>query len=351
VQHITSMLRENRTMKNNDIILMAHGGGGQMTGSLIKDVIVSELGNPILNMMDDAACLDIEERDVVMTTDSYVVDPIFFPGGDIGMIAACGTINDLAMQGARPLYMSLALILQEGLSVDDLKKVVKSLKVVCDDAGVSIVTGDTKVVERSKEQSGLFINTTGIGVKVEGVDVSASNARPGDLVIVTGTIGDHGMAIMNVREGLDIRSGLVSDAAPLWGLIKCVFDVTTNIHCLRDPTRGGVAAALCDISKKSGFSIRLKEASLPVRAEVRGACDILGMEPLNVANEGKAIVICAADERERVLNALQMHPLGKDACVIGEVCEATEGIVTLQTSVGGERIVDIPVGEDLPRIC
>lgn len=337
-------------MNSDDIILMAHGGGGQMTGRLIKDLIVSELGNPILDRLDDAACLDIESRDVVMTTDSFVINPTFFPGGDIGMLAACGTLNDLAMQGAQPLYLSLALILEEGLSIAELKTAISSLKTVCDEVGVSVVTGDTKVVERTGGW-GMFINTTGIGVKMAGVDVSSSNAAPGDLVIVTGTIGDHGMAVMNAREGLDIESGLVSDAAPLWGLVKCVLDVVPDIHCLRDPTRGGVAAALCDIADKSNCSIRLKEASLPVKAEVQGACDILGMDPLNVANEGKAIIICPEADRERVMDALQAHPQGKDACVIGEVCSSNPGTVTLRTRAGGERIVDVPVGEGLPRIC
>lgn len=344
----------------DDIVLMGHGGGGRLTKELIDRIIARELGNPILNEMDDAACLTVQEPYLALTTDSYVIDPIFFPGGDIGKLAVCGTINDLAMQGAEPRYMSMALILEEGLPLKDLERVVRSMKNVLMETGVQVVTGDTKVVGAMRRATnnagtsspgGLFVNTTGLGIRRPGVNVSVANARPGDAVIVSGTIGDHGIAIMNAREGLKLESSLISDAAPLWGMIGPLLDAVPTVHCLRDPTRGGLAAALCDIAERSRHGIRIREAALPIKNEVRGACGILGLEPLNVPNEGKAVVVCFAADAARALSVLRSHPLGRDACVIGEVCEEPKGMVLLKTRVGSERIVDIPTGEDLPRIC
>lgn len=338
-------------MKKDDIILMGHGGGGLMTGRLIRDLIVKELGNPILDRLDDAACLDIPEREIVFTTDSYVIDPIFFPGGNIGGLAVCGTVNDLVMQGAEPRYLSLGLIIQEGLPLSDLEKIVYAIRDVAVQVGVQVVTGDTKVIEGRDEQGGLFINTSGIGVLMPGVDVSVSNAKDGDVIIVTGTIGDHGVAIMNEREGLGLQSSLVSDVAPLWGMIKRLLEDASLVHCLRDPTRGGVAAAFCDIAQSSSCGIRVYEKSLPIKKEVKGSCGLLGLDPLNVANEGKAVIVCPGEKKDYVLDLIKSHELGRDACVIGEVVRSPAGRVVLVTRAGGERIVDVPAGEDLPRIC
>lgn len=346
--HTTDMV-DGSGMSKDDIILMGHGGGGVLTGQLIQDLIMSELGNPILATLDDAACLGEQSGDLVMTTDSFVVNPVFFPGGDIGRLAACGTLNDLAMQGGEPRYLTLGLILEEGLLLEDLRRIVASVGQACREVGAQVVAGDTKVVER-RGGFGIFVNTAGLGVKAAGVDVASSNAQRGDVVVSTGTLGDHGIAIMNVREGLGIQSDLVSDAAPLWGLVKPLLEAL-DVHCLRDPTRGGVAAALCDIAKQSGCGIRIQEAALPVRDEVRGACDLLGFDPLNVANEGKALVLCPESQAEAALGILKAHPLGADACVIGKVVADTDATVLLRTRVGGDRIVGIPLGEDLPRIC
>ncbi|TFH16175.1 MAG: hydrogenase expression/formation protein HypE [Lentisphaerales bacterium] len=338
-------------MKQNDVVLMGHGGGGALTNTLIRNLIVRELGNPVLNRLDDGACLEIEERDLVFTTDSYVIDPIFFPGGDIGHLSVCGTVNDLAMQGAEPRYLSRGLIIQAGLLMSDLERIIASIRDVARDVGVQVVTGDTKVIENTGARGGIYINTSGIGVRKPGVDVSVANARDGDVVIVTGTIGDHGIAILNEREGLGMKSALVSDAAPLWPMIDKLLDDVPSIHCLRDPTRGGVAAATCDIAESSGCTIRIKETSLPVKDEVHGACNLLGLDPLNVANEGKAVVVCAPEDKDQTLRILRAHPLGERASVIGSVVSGAKGRVVMTTRAGGERIVDVPAGEDLPRIC
>jgi hydrogenase expression/formation protein HypE len=339
----------------DDVILMGHGGGGGLTRDLIRDLIVRELGNPVLAPLDDAACFASPGPDLVMTTDSYVIDPIFFPGGDIGRLAVCGTVNDLAMQGGRPWYLTLALILEEGLAVRDLERIVCSIGATAREAGVSVVTGDTKVVESRKGEprrgGGLFINTTGLGVRVPGVDTAVANARPGDAVIVSGTLGDHGVAVLSRREGLDLCSGLESDVAPLWSLVETLLRAVPRVACLRDPTRGGLAAALCDVAESSGCGVRVEEAAIPLREEVRGACDILGLDPLNVANEGKALVVCRGADAEAALAALRSHPAGREARLIGEILSGPKGAVLLRTTAGGERVVDVPTGEDLPRIC
>lgn len=337
-------------MKDEDIILLSHGGGGSRTGDLLKSVILPALDNPVLRQLDDAACVSVPGTELAFTTDSYVVKPLFFPGGDIGRLAVCGTVNDLAMQGAEPRYLSLGFILEEGFRVSDLRRVVQSVAQAAKEAGVVIATGDTKVVERSSG-GGLFINTSGIGVRRAGVDTHVSNARPGDAVIVSGPIGDHGVAVMSVREGLAFKSRLASDVAPLAGMIARVLDAAPGVRCLRDPTRGGLAAALNDIARASSVCVRIREKAVPVRDEVRGACGLLGFDPLNVANEGKAVIVCRPDDRERVLAALRADPLGRDACAIGVVEAAPAERVLLETALGGERVVDVPTGEDLPRIC
>ncbi|MBU4200907.1 MAG: hydrogenase expression/formation protein HypE [Verrucomicrobia bacterium] len=332
---------------SNDIILLSHGGGGGRTQALIRNIILRRLGNPTLDRLDDSACLSIPESELAFTTDSYVVNPIFFPGGDIGKLAACGTINDLVMQGAEPRYLSLGLILEEGLPLRDLDQVIQSLAEVTAQTGVRVVTGDTKVVERGKG-NGIFINTSGIGVRLPGTDVHVSNARPGDAVIITGTLGDHGAAVMSRR--LNLETDLASDVAPLWTLIAPLLRLPA-IHCLRDPTRGGVAAAVCDLANSSHVGIRLKELALPVRNEVRGICQLLGLDPLNAANEGKAIIVCPETETDRALQLLRSHPLGREAAVIGIVTAESAGLAVLETAAGGERIIHLPLGEDLPRIC
>ena len=329
---------------------MAHGGGGLRSRQLLQDVILPELGNDILLQLDDAACVPSPGPDLALTTDSYVVRPLFFPGGDIGRLAVCGTANDLAMQGAEPRYLTLGLILEEGLEIEVVRRVVRSMAHAAAEAAVKIVTGDTKVIER-RTGDGLFINTAGVGARRAGVDTHVSRARPGDVVLVSGTLGDHGMAVMSAREGWGLKGALESDAAPLGDLVRTLLDAVPGVRCLRDPTRGGLAAALNDIAEASASGIRLEEAALPVRPAVRGACDLLGMDPLNVANEGKAVVVCAKEDAGRALAALQSHPLGREAAVIGEVRTEPAGRVLLRTRLGGERRVDVPAGEDLPRIC
>lgn len=341
-------------VESNDIILMGHGGGGLLTKRLIEDLIVKALTNPTLDKLDDSACLDIPERYLAFTTDSFVIDPMFFPGGNIGSLAVCGTVNDLAMQGAEPRYLSLGLILEEGLALSDLKTIVGSLARTAEEAGVVVVTGDTKVIERRSDGSataGIFINTSGIGVRREGVNVSVANARPGDRVIVTGTIGDHGLAVVCAREGLELKSLLKSDATPLWGMVSAALNASSGIRCLRDPTRGGLASALHDIAVSSSCGIRIEESALPLKEEARSACDLLGFDPLDLPNEGKAVIICADDETDAVLEAVRRTPEGAEAAVIGDVVKEPVGMVLLNTGAGGERIVDIPAGETLPRIC
>lgn len=337
-------------MQENDIVLLSHGGGGLRTRQLIGDIIIRHLGNPVLNRLDDGACLAIAGKDLVFTTDSFVVRPLFFPGGDIGRLAVCGTVNDLAMMGAMPRCLSLGLILEEGLPIADLERVVLSMRGALDEAKVKIVTGDTKVVERGMG-FGMFVNTAGIGVRFPGADTGVANARPGDVVILTGTIGDHGAAIMACREGLKIESGLLSDVAPLSNLTTPLLRKGVEIHCLRDPTRGGMAAALNDIAETSGVGIRIFEKELPVKKEVRGICNLLGLDPLNMACEGRAVAVCPQKKSTAILNLLRSNPLGRNARTVGYVQKKPKGIVVLETELGGERIITTPLGEDLPRIC
>ena len=333
----------------SDRILLAHGSGGKLAHDIIRNSFLSALENPVLNQLDDSAIIEPAGR-LAFTTDSYVVQPIFFPGGDIGKLAVCGTINDLAMVGATPHYLSLAFIIEEGLPVSDLEKVVNSVKEAANAAGVTIVTGDTKVVNRGTADK-LFINTSGIGTVPAGVNISGHNARPGDMLILSGTIGDHGIAVLSQREGINFSTDLKSDCAPLNGLVAEMLAVSRNIHCLRDPTRGGLATTLNEIAEQSGVSIRIYEDKIPVREEVASACEMLGLDPLYVANEGKLVAAVNPDDAESILERMKKHPYGRDAVIIGEVREENPGRVVMKTSLGTTRIIDMLVGEPLPRIC
>ncbi len=331
-----------------DAITLAHGSGGKLTDQLIRELFISELDNSWLRESHDGAVLEIEGR-LAFTTDSFVVSPIFFPGGNIGDLSVNGTVNDLVCCGAVPEYLSLGLIIEEGLKMSDLKIIISSIKDACRKSGVSIVTGDTKVVEKGKGDK-IFINTTGIGRVPDGIDISPGRCTTGDSIIVTGTIADHGIAILSSREGLGFESGIKSDTASLSELLEVILSVTKDIHVLRDPTRGGVAGTLNEISKASGHGILIMEDRIPVADDVRGACEIMGFDPLYVANEGKLIIILPEVQSQGVLEALRNHPLGKNSSVIGRVTEGPS-LVKLKTVVGSTRIVDMPTGEQLPRIC
>jgi hydrogenase expression/formation protein HypE len=332
-----------------DKILLAHGSGGKLAHDLVEKSFVRALANPLLDRLDDSAVFDISGR-LAFTTDSYVVSPIFFPGGDIGKLAVCGTVNDLATSGAKPLYLSLSFIIEEGLALDDLGKVVASVQKAVDEAGVKIVTGDTKVVTRGSADK-LFINTAGVGLIPEGVNVSGANAKPGDKVILSGTIGDHGIAVVSKREGLSFATKLKSDCAPLGRLVAEMLKASPNIHALRDPTRGGLATSLNELARQSKVSIRIEEKEIPVREEVLAACEMLGFDPLYVANEGKMIAIVPPGDAEKVLAAMRKNKYGKNAAIIGEVMGENPGRVVMKTVLGSSRIVDMMVGDLLPRIC
>jgi hydrogenase expression/formation protein HypE len=332
-------------------VLLAHGGGGRLTQMLIERMYLPAFSNPNLDTLHDGAILDVNGARLAFTTDSFVIQPLFFPGGDIGSLAVHGTVNDLAMCGARPLALSAGLILEEGLPMEDLWRVVQSMQAAAQAVGVPIVTGDTKVVDRGKGD-GVFINTAGIGLIPPGIQVAPQRARPGDLVLISGAIAVHGIAIMSVREGLTFETALESDSAPLHDLVSRILDVAGgDVHVLRDPTRGGVASALNEIAGSARVGIQLDEASLPLAEEVRGACEILGLDPLYVANEGKCLAIVAPDVAEAVLAAMREHPLGREAAVIGRVVGEHSGRVTMRSRIGGTRVVDMLSGEQLPRIC
>lgn len=332
-------------------ILLAHGGGGTLMRDLLAGVVVKELTNPILSKLDDSAALSLAGHGrIAFTTDSYVVKPIFFRGGDIGRLAVCGTVNDLAMSGAQPKFISLAFIIEEGFPLSDLRRIVQSVKQAAQEAEVAIVTGDTKVVEKGGADR-IFINTAGIGLLPEGVDISVSSAQPGDTVLLSGFIGDHGVAIMSEREGIAFETPVSSDVAPLGKLVSAMLKASQRIHCLKDPTRGGVAAALNEFASASKVGIRVFEDKLRIRPEVRGACDMLGFDPLYVANEGKLLALCHPADAQAVLAAMRATAYGAHAQVIGEVTAEKPGLVVLRTAIGGTRIVDWPYGEQLPRIC
>jgi len=356
--------RRKRKIKDTQITL-AHGSGGKAMHELVEGLFLEYLGNPLLDMLEDQAVFEVTDADgkdrlgstrLAFTTDSYVVDPIFFPGGDIGKLAVHGTVNDLAMSGARPLYLSAGFILEEGFPIDDLKRILASMRDAAAKAGVQIVTGDTKVVQKGSADR-VFINTSGIGVIESPVRLSASRASVGDKVIVSGSIGDHGTTIMISRGELELETDIESDSAPLNHLVSEMLEEAARIdsveliHCLRDPTRGGVATTLNEIALASEVHIKIYEERIPVRSEVHGACEILGLDPLYVANEGKLIAIVAGDAADSLVARMRENPLGREACVIGEVISEPQGIVSMVTGFGGTRIVDMLAGEQLPRIC
>ena len=330
-------------------ILMAHGSGGKLAHELVAKRFVRALANPVLDKLDDSAVIDFSGR-LAFTTDSYVVSPVFFPGGDIGKLAVCGTVNDLAMSGARPLYLSLSFVIEEGLPLSELDEIVGSVKRAAQEAGVKIATGDTKVVNRGSADR-LFINTSGIGIVPDGVDISGGNARPGDRVLLSGAIGDHGIAVLSRREGLSFSTQLESDCAPLNRLVAEMLNASPDIHCLRDPTRGGLATTLNELAEQSGVSIRIEEERVPVREEVLAACEMLGLDPLYIANEGKLVAIVPAEDADKILKAMRRNPYGREAITIGEVSAEHPGRVAMRTTIGSSRIVDMMVGDPLPRIC
>lgn len=334
---------------NDKTILLAHGSGSRLSHELIERKLLPPLNNPMLAKLDDSAVFDISGR-LAFTTDSYVVSPIFFPGGDIGKLAVYGTVNDLAMSGATPIYLSLSLIIEEGLTFSELERIIDSIKAAADEAEVKVVTGDTKVVNRGSADK-LFINTSGIGVIPQGVDISGANARPGDKIILSGTIGDHGIAVMSQREGLKFSVPVQSDCAPLNKLVSQMLQASSQIHCLRDPTRGGLATTLNEFARQSNVGIRIDEERIPVRDGVRAACELLGFDPLYVANEGKLVAIVAPQHADKVLARMKENPYGADASIIGEVTAEHKGKVIMKTRLGASRIVDMLSGELLPRIC
>jgi hydrogenase expression/formation protein HypE len=330
---------------------MIHGSGGKAMAQLIHQLFASAFDNRFLAQGNDNAVLELPAGRVVMSTDSYVVSPLFFPGGDIGSLSVHGTVNDVAMAGARPLYLSAGFILEEGFPLADLERVVQSMARAALKAGVPIVTGDTKVVERG-HGDGLFINTTGLGVVPLGVTgPSGDRARPGDVVLVSGTVGDHGVAILSQREGLSFETTIQSDSAALHGLVAELVTAAPDVHVLRDPTRGGLATTLNEIAQQSGVGMRLVEKDIPVKPQVAAACELLGIDPLYVANEGKLIAICAPEDAPRLLQVMRGHELGRDAAVVGTVVEDEHGFLELQTAFGGSRILEWLAGEQLPRIC
>lgn len=331
-------------------VLLAHGGGGKLTQRLIEDMFLPLLSNPMLDPLHDGAVFETGAGRLAFTTDSYVVNPIFFPGGDIGSLAVNGTVNDLAMCGARPAYLALSFIIEEGFPMEDLRRVVRSVRRASDAAGVQVITGDTKVVDRGKGD-GIFVNTSGIGVISPGIDIAPSRARPGDCILVSGTMGDHGIAVMAAREGLDFRTSIESDSAPLHALVGAMLAADSGIHVLRDPTRGGLASALNEIARAAGVGIDIDEELIPVLDEVRGACEILGIDPLFAANEGKLVAVVPEEIAYAVLSAMQDHPLGENAILIGRAVTDHPGRVVINTPIGGTRILDMMSGEQLPRIC
>jgi len=337
-------------LAHDEQIVMGHGAGGRMSHQLIQKVFVSAFQNPALQAGDDAALVMPEYGKLSISTDAHVVFPLFFPGGDIGKLAVCGTVNDVAMLGARPLYLTAGFILEEGLKMETLKRVIESMRVAAEEAGVQIVAGDTKVVQRGKAD-GLYITTAGVGVIREGVNISGANAKPGDVVILSGSIGDHGIAVLGARGDLGFESGIQSDVAPLNHLIEAMLNASNNIHVLRDPTRGGLATTLNEIAAQSKVGIVLNEQSISVHPEVNAACEMLGFDALYVANEGKLIAIVAKEDAEKILAAMKQTRYGEGAVIIGEVGAEPKSRVLLKTALGSSRVVDMLAGEMLPRIC
>ncbi len=333
----------------NDTILLAHGSGGKLSHELVEKRFLPFLTNPMLNKLDDSAIFEANGR-LAFTTDSYVVNPIFFPGGDIGKLAICGTVNDLSMSGAKPLYLSLSAIIEEGFSLKELERVVQSIEAVAKEAEVSIITGDTKVVNHGQADK-LFINTSGIGIIPAEVDISGANAKDGDKIILSGTIGDHGIAIMSQREGLRFSVPVESDCAPLNKLVAQMLEASLKIHCLRDPTRGGLATTLNEFAEQSKVGIVIQEDKIPIEEGVKAACELLGFDPIYVANEGKLVAIVEPNDADKILAQMKQNTCGKDAAIIGEVISEHPGRVIMKTKLGPSRIVDMLSGELLPRIC
>jgi hydrogenase expression/formation protein HypE len=342
-------------LRNYPTIVMGHGSGGKMMSDLIRHMFIPLLDNDTLNQLGDSAVVELSQDGdsptrLAFSTDSFVVSPLVFPGGDIGELAVNGTINDLAMSGAHPLFLSAGFILEEGLPMEMLGEITTSFAKACQKADVQMVTGDTKVVNKG-HGDGLYINTTGIGLIPAGVAIGPKNAQVGDVIIVSGTVGDHGMAIMSVREGLKFETRIVSDTAPLHELVEAMLAASPEVHCLRDATRGGLAAALNELASTSGVGFSFEEGKVPVRPAVSAACEMLGMDPYYVANEGKLVAIVAVDAADEVLAAMHSHPLGQEAALIGRVVADHPGMVVSKTAIGGSRVVDLPAGELLPRIC
>ena len=331
-------------------ILLDHGSGGKLSNRMISDLILPAFDNPLLKQLNDGAILDIQKNRLAFSTDSYTVSPIFFPGGCIGDLAVNGTVNDIAMCGASPLYLSAGFIIEEGFPTEDLKKIINHMAKAAKTANVEIVTGDTKVVPWGKADK-IFINTSGIGIIPDGVDIGGSNARPGDKVIISGTIADHGMTILAERESISFDAAIQSDSAPLNRMVESMLSASKNIHVLRDPTRGGLGTTLNEIASQSKTGIKIFEENIPIKKEVSGICELLGFDPLYVANEGKLIAFVAPLDAEKVLSAIKKDDYGKDACIIGEVIDDIPGRVIMETMIGGTRIVDMLTGEQLPRIC
>jgi len=333
----------------SDAILLAHGSGGRLSHELVKAKLLPFLANPMLNRLDDSAIFEANGR-LSFTTDSYVVNPIFFPGGDIGKLAVCGTVNDLSMSGARPTYLSLSLIIEEGFSLSELELIVQSIKASAEEAEVMIITGDTKVVNQGQADK-LFINTSGIGIVPDEVNISGANAKSGDSVILSGTVGDHGIAVMSQREGLKFSVPMESDCAPLNRLVAQMLEASTKIHCLRDPTRGGLATTLNEFAMQSNVGITIEEDKIPVAEGVRAACELLGFDPIYVANEGKLVAIVDPDDADKILAKMRENSYGGNAAIIGKITDDYAGKVIMKTKLGSSRIVDMLSGELLPRIC
>ncbi|MCB9136487.1 MAG: hydrogenase expression/formation protein HypE [Anaerolineales bacterium] len=337
-------------LRDQPNIILGHGGGGKLSAELVEHLFLPAFRNEALENLGDAAVFSVNGARLALSTDSFVVRPLFFPGGNIGELAVNGTVNDLSMTGARPLYLSVGFILEEGLPLEMLGRIVDSMAVAAKTAGVQLITGDTKVVDKG-HGDGIFINTSGVGVIPNGINIGPHRATPGDVVIVSGTIGDHGMAIMSVREGLEFDAPIVSDTASLNGLVAEMLAVCPDLHVLRDPTRGGVASTLNEIARASNAGIMLDEMKIPVNQPVRSACELLGMDPLFVANEGKLLAILPFGYAEAVLAAMRAHPLGQQAAIIGQVVSQHPGMLTARTGIGGTRVISMQIGEQLPRIC
>jgi len=337
-------------MKNHNRILLGHGSGGKLSHNLLSDLILKYFQNEELGKLNDAARLNFPGDSLVFSTDSYVVDPIFFPGGDIGKLAICGTVNDIAMMGAKPLYLSVGFIIEEGLPLSELEMILDSMRASAEEADIQIVTGDTKVVPKNAADK-IFINTAGVGSSLAGINLSGHNARVGDKIIINGLIAEHGITVMARREGLELDLELKTDSAPLNHLIKEILEKIPEIHVMRDPTRGGVATTLNEIARQSGIGIRIIEKEIPLSSQVNAVCEILGLDPLYIANEGKVLVFSPAEHADHVLSIMRATTYGQNACIIGEVVNEPRGKVYLETVIGGQRMIDMLAGEQLPRIC